>query len=85
VSRRFHYTNPHISLAQNTKTKDLPPPFEKVTFLKSASSAGSKIGNYFLSSNFCNAWRDAEALDKKRENINPLLRLPNPPVFSLKY
>jgi hypothetical protein len=25
-------------------------PVEKVTFLKSASSAGSKIGNYFLSS-----------------------------------
>jgi hypothetical protein len=25
------------------------PPFEKVTFLKSASSAGSKIENYFLS------------------------------------
>jgi len=29
-----------------------PPnePVEKVTFLKTASSAGSKIGNYFLSS-----------------------------------
>jgi len=25
-------------------------PVEKVTFLKTASSAGSKIGNYFLSS-----------------------------------
>jgi hypothetical protein len=30
--------------------KNTPPdePVEKVTFLKTASSAGSKIGNYFL-------------------------------------
>jgi hypothetical protein len=32
---------------------------EKASFLKSAPSAGSKIGNYhFLSSNFRDAWRN---------------------------
>jgi len=38
---------------QCTILKNLQPsnePVEKVTFLKTASSAGSKIGNYFLPS-----------------------------------
>jgi hypothetical protein len=51
-------------------------PVKKVSFFKSASSAGSKKRKLFsVVESFYDPWRDTKVLDKNGDDINPLLRL----------